>query len=48
MACGCQGSSGTSDLWVNVKADGTPTAPMTKAEALASQKANGGYLRAAS
>lgn len=46
--CSCSGgASAGGDLWVNVKADGVPTAPTTKAEALASQKANGGYLRQA-
>lgn len=46
MGCACNGTS-TSELWINVKADGTPTAPMTKAAALASQTVNGGYLRRA-
>lgn len=46
MGCACNGTS-TSDQWINVKADGTPTAAMTKAAAKASQQANGGYLRRA-
>lgn len=46
MGCACNGTS-TSDLWINVKADGTPTAPMPKAQAQASQATNGGYLRKA-
>lgn len=47
MGCGCNGSTSTSDLWINVKADGTPTEAMPKAKALASQTANGGYIRRA-
>lgn len=46
MGCACNGTA-TGDLWINVKADGTPTAPMTKVAAQASQKTNGGYLRKA-
>jgi hypothetical protein len=48
MACSCgSGSSGGVEAWVNVKADGTPTKAMSKAEAVASQSRNGGYLRKA-
>lgn len=47
MGCGCQGASSESELWVNVKGDGTPTKSMTKAEALDAQKVNGGYVRRA-
>lgn len=44
--CSCSdGASAGGGLWVNVKADGVPSAPMTKTEAVASQKVNGGYLR---
>lgn len=45
--CGCNGSAGTGDLWVNVKGDGTPTQPMSKADAQASVKIHGGFLRKA-
>lgn len=46
MACSCgSGSGGAGALWVNVKADGTPTKPMSKSEAITSQSKNGGYLR---
>jgi hypothetical protein len=47
MACGCSGGSGSAEAWVNVKADGTPTKPMSKTEAIASQNRNGGYIRQA-
>lgn len=47
MACGCQGASSGEELWVNVKADGTPTKAGTKQDALTSQGANGGYIRRA-
>lgn len=46
MGCACNGTS-TSELWINVQGNGQPTAPMTKAQAEASRKANGGYLRRA-
>jgi hypothetical protein len=46
MGCPCNGTS-TSDMWINVQANGQPTAPMTKAQAQESQRANGGYLRRA-
>lgn len=44
MPCGC-GSAPAGEVWVNVKADGTTSAPGTKQEALTSQQANGGYLK---
>lgn len=47
MACGCQGTSSTGELWVNVKADGVPSKTGTKDQALASQSTNGGYIRRA-
>lgn len=47
MACGCQGAPAEGEMYVNVKGDGVPTKAMTKAEALKSQQANGGYLRRA-
>jgi hypothetical protein len=47
VACSCQGAPAEGELYVNVKGDGVPTRAMTKTEALASQKANGGYLRRA-
>lgn len=46
MACGCSAGAGV-EMWVNVKADGTPTKAMTKSEAMASQQVFGGYLRKA-
>lgn len=50
MGCGCGsgGAAGASgDRYVNVKADGTPTRVMSKAEATASAQVNGGYIRQA-
>jgi hypothetical protein len=47
MACGCQGASAEGELYVNVKGDGTPSKAMSKADALASQTVNGGYIRRA-
>lgn len=45
MPCGCgSGASGT-ELWVNVKLDGTASPTGTKAEAIQSQQVNGGYLK---
>jgi hypothetical protein len=46
MPCGCgSGATSGSEVWVNVRADGTTSAPGTKSEAVASQKASGGYLK---
>lgn len=48
MGCSCNGTSANpGDLWVNVMANGQPTKAMPKADAQASQRANGGYLRRA-
>lgn len=46
MACACNGTS-TSELWINVQGNGQPTKAMTKAEAEASRRTNGGYIRRA-
>lgn len=45
MPCGCGGAGNGSDLWVNVKGDGTTSATGSKADAIASQQVNGGYLK---
>lgn len=45
MACGCGSGAGGGEVWVNVKADGTSSAPGTKAQAVTSQQVNGGYLK---
>lgn len=45
MGCGCGSGAAGTDQWVNVKADGSTSATGTKAEAIASQQVNGGYLK---
>jgi hypothetical protein len=46
MPCGCgSGSSSGTEQWVNVKGDGTQSSAGSKAEAVASQQVNGGYLK---
>lgn len=45
MPCGCGSGAPGTEQWVNVKADGSTSATGTKADAIASQEVNGGYLK---
>ena len=40
-------AGGGNELWINVKGDGTPTGPMSKADAQSSRTVHGGYIRRA-